>query len=207
MGVLDDRGVSRAGIKARLYFRSRALLLLPRGFSGGPDTLARLERDREDLMRDATALVERVELVVVGECEPVVAGFHRDGRLSLYFGPDPVFHFDALGKLRRAFCDGDSFRSQGRTLARLRRARREHTTDLERHDLDESELERFLGKLRTRLRALELALGRDEVAILRQVSGEHPVGDRLGGDLSVVARLRERLPQACVGLLAPATKK
>ena len=41
--------------------------------------MARRESDREDLLREATALVERAELTIEGFDEPIVVGFRRDG--------------------------------------------------------------------------------------------------------------------------------
>ena len=48
--------------------------------------MARHEEDREDLLAEATALVERAELVVEGAAESVVIGFRRDGCASIYCG-------------------------------------------------------------------------------------------------------------------------
>ena len=51
------------------------------------EKMAKEERDREDIFREATALVERVELSgIVGQAEPVVIGFRRNGCGSIYFG-------------------------------------------------------------------------------------------------------------------------
>src|SRR5713226_9555672 len=113
--------------------------------------MARYESDREDLMAEATALRERVELEVPGEAEHFVAGFRDDGRWSIYFGADPVYHFDANGGLRRAFVAGDLYRSQARTLARLIRTRTQSEVQLVRHDLDPDELEQFLSDMIARL--------------------------------------------------------
>ena len=73
-----------------------------------PEGMARDESDREDLLREATALVERIELAPAdaADDEHIVAGFRRDGALSIYFGADPVYHFNSAGELRRAYCDG-----------------------------------------------------------------------------------------------------
>src|SRR5688572_18570527 len=67
------------------------------------EIMARQEQDREDILREATALVERVELLIPEFPEPIVAGFRRDGSASFFFGADPVLQFNAQGKLRRAF--------------------------------------------------------------------------------------------------------
>ena len=131
--------------------------------------MARHESDREDLMREATALVRRVELEVPGEPEPVVCGFRADGRLSIYFGGDPVYHFDADGRLRRAFAAGHLFRTQGTTLARLTRVRQPAHTELQRHDLHPDELALFLHSAHSRLKSLATAIRRSEFDVVRCV--------------------------------------
>ena len=146
--------------------------------------MARHESDREDLMREATALVRRVELLVPGEPEPVVCGFHGDRRLSIYFGGDPVYHFDEGGRLRRAFADGHLFRTQGTTLARLTRVRQPDQTELQRRDLHPDELAAFLHSARTRLERLETALASSAVQVVRRVPDS---------DAAVVGELRSAL--------------
>jgi hypothetical protein len=159
--------------------------------------MARREADREDLMREATALRERVELAVPHEAEPVVAGFRADGRLSLYFGQDPAYHFDAEGGLRRAFRDGELYRSQGTTLARLRRQRTPESTDLARHDLAPDELDAFLQQMQARLRTLLEALQSGRVRIVA----------RIPPDSDLLARLIEAIPRANRGRLSKALRK
>jgi hypothetical protein len=105
--------------------------------------VARNEVDREDLMREAVALTRRVELCVSGETAPIVVGIRDNGCWSVYFGGDPVFHFDAEGRLRRAFVDGHLFRSQGTGLSRLTRLRTDRESNLLRYDLPPQELADF----------------------------------------------------------------
>ncbi|MGH7129995.1 MAG: hypothetical protein ACREJB_15520, partial [Planctomycetaceae bacterium] len=81
-------------------------------------------------MREATALARRVEIVCPDETEPVIAGVREDGTLSVYFGADPAYHFDASGRLRRAFAAGCLYRTQGHTLARLLRRRTASVVEL-----------------------------------------------------------------------------
>jgi hypothetical protein len=67
--------------------------------------MARHAQDREDLLRDATALVPRVmlRLAIHGISCDVFAGFRKGSALSVYFDSDPVYHFNNGGELRRAF--------------------------------------------------------------------------------------------------------
>lgn len=123
--------------------------------------MSRQETDREDLMREATALVQRAEFAVPQEPNTVIAGYRRDGSLSIYFGADPCFHLDPQRRLRRAFIDGDLYRTQGHTLARLVRTRNGQTVVLRRHDLSPAELATLLNVVRDRLQAFDRSLSGD----------------------------------------------
>lgn len=134
--------------------------------------MARHEADREDLIREAVALKTRIEWDVPGEPEPVVTGVRSDLNLSIFFGQDPVYHFNPKGQLRRAYVDGFLFRTQGSTLARLQRERSGVETTLLRHDLTEPELAEFLTSMRSRLAALRTALQNEVATALRSVVDE-----------------------------------
>ena len=149
--------------------------------------MARVEHDREDLLREATALRERAALVVPGLPEPVTCGF-RDSTAeqskepcnwSVYFGSDPVYHFDSEGRLRRAFADGFLYRSQGSTLARLNRVRTERETILSRHDLSAAECEVFLTRMQDSLRKMAHALSENTVTVQAQVPADHDLRPKL----------------------------
>jgi hypothetical protein len=133
------------------------------------------ESDREDLMREAVALVRRIELQSPGEMESVICGFRSNGTLSVYFGPDPVYQFDAESRLRRAFVDGLLYRTQETTLAQLKRQRSKGVTELLRRDLSVDELNEFLKTMRLRLQQLLCALKSDEVVVLKQVPEDQPI--------------------------------
>ncbi|MGE5194861.1 MAG: hypothetical protein ACM3U2_20405 [Deltaproteobacteria bacterium] len=160
--------------------------------------MARHDADREDLMAEVSALRERVELELPGEAEHVVAGFRDNGGCSFYFGPDPVFHFDAVGGLRRAFVAGDLYRSQSRTLARLTRTRTGSEVHLVRHDLDSAELARFLAGMREQLQRLRDTLTIGSARILQQVPADGDLrprlvaalGDAVQGRLSAAIKTR-----------------
>lgn len=137
------------------------------GLQAGGFSVARNEADREDLMREAVALTRRVEIHLPGETEPVVAGFRDNGCWSVYFGGDPVLHFDAEGRLRRAFVGGQLFRSQGTVLSRLTRQRSESETTLLRYDLSPQELADFWSTAIPRLRHLADAV-RDGAACVQE---------------------------------------
>jgi len=141
--------------------------------------MARHESTREDLLRDARALVERVELAIPGLTEPVVAGFRPLGPLSVYFGEDPAYHFTARGELRRAYVDRTLYKADRGRLVALARDRTDNAVFLFRHELDEAETAAFLGEATRRLEGLREALAAGKYQILRQVPAEARVVERL----------------------------
>ena len=139
--------------------------------------MASNEADREDLIRDAVALKTRIEWEIPGEPESVVTGLRSDLSLSVFFGQDPVFHFNPEGQLRRAFVGGFLYRTQGSTLARLNRERSESETTLLRSDLTESDLGEFLAAMGERLATLRTALENETATKLRFVVDESVSAD------------------------------
>lgn len=131
--------------------------------------MARHEADREDLMREATALERRCELQVPGMSETVIAGLRADSRLSIYFGADPAYHFDEALRFRRAYAGGFLYRTQGTTVAQLSRNRTETATELIRYDLDESELARFRTEMCQHLGTLSQELRSATATLLKSV--------------------------------------
>jgi hypothetical protein len=159
--------------------------------------MALQESDREDLLRDATALVERIELKphLFGWCAAmwhnagsdswggewtmanVVAGFRANGAVSIFFGSDPVYQFNSCGELRRAYCDGLLFKAAHRRLVSLRRLRQHHVVQLIRHDLTDEEQHSFFVRMQELLRSLTNELDSDRLCIVGQVP---PDADVLG---------------------------
>jgi hypothetical protein len=118
--------------------------------------MARQESDREDLLREATALVERIELApAAGEGDHVVVGFRRDGAISTYFGADPAYHFNAAGELRRAYFDGLLFKAEQGRLISLERVRQADEVQLVRRELTPEAEAAFLADMMRRIRMLE----------------------------------------------------
>ena len=131
--------------------------------------MARHEADREDLIRDATGLKNRVEWDVPGEADPVVTGLKSSGHLSLYFGQDPVYQFDDAGRLRRAYVGAFLYRTEGSTLACIHRERSTSATTLHRRDLSEDELAAFLATMTTRVARLRASLADGSAREIRGV--------------------------------------
>lgn len=141
--------------------------------------MARNESDREDLLREATALAERAEWRLPHEAETVVVGFRRTGNFSVYFGSDPVYQFDTEQRLRRAFVDGRLYRSQGTTLAEMERIRRPSETILRRVDLPAPQLAEFLAEATQRLDALRSSLDRQEIDVVGHVPADADLRERV----------------------------
>lgn len=141
--------------------------------------MARDEQDREDLLTEATALVERAELQCEDVAEPVVAGFRRDGSASVFFGGDPAYHFNRANELRRAYSSGLLFKAERRRLVSLKRERAAGQVRLVRHELSDDETCVFLEELVRRLSTLRLALERGECRVVREVPESARVSDRV----------------------------
>jgi hypothetical protein len=141
--------------------------------------MARIEADREDLIREATALVDRLELDVDGFDDVVTAGFRRNGALSLFFGQDLVYQFDPEGRLRRAFIAGTLYRSQHSTLAQLTRCRTSDETILQRSDLTHIQLADFHDRMKKTLSDLSEQLTSGSVVVRRSVTSTQDTLQRL----------------------------
>jgi hypothetical protein len=142
--------------------------------------VAREIHEREDLLRDARALVPRVLLrvdVAGGSCE-VFAGF-RGESLSLYFGDDPVFHFNDRGELRRAFVNDRLIKAEHGRLVALERKRSESETALEGGPLNAKDEAALLEEVRRRLKALVEALEAQAVEVVGQVPDDGDAMARL----------------------------
>ena len=139
--------------------------------------MAREEQEREDLLREATALVERIEIVSEVQDAPVVIGFRVNGAASIYFGDDPVYHFNSNGELRRAFVDGLLYKSVNRKLVSMRRERNEHEVQLVRHELTSTEQSQALDAVNNRLDSLQRTISSQSF----EVTGQIPEGVDLIG--------------------------
>jgi hypothetical protein len=132
--------------------------------------MARETHEREDLLRDAVALVPRVMLRVRmrGRSVDVFAGY-RGESLSLYFDDDPVYHFNGLGELRRAYVDGRLIKAERGQLVSLVRKRTESETVLERHAEGEEADSRLVAELSAILCDLAAEVGDNRMEIVGQI--------------------------------------
>ncbi len=141
--------------------------------------MARDESDREDLLAEATALVERVELRLRDFADSLVAGFRKDGGLSLFFGADPVFQFNSAHELRRAFVAGEMYKARSGRLVVMRRERTDERVSLLSRELLASEQSAFLAVLDRRLDELDAAMARESYQVVGQVPADGQVVVRL----------------------------
>ena len=150
--------------------------------------MARQESDREDFLREATALVERAELQIPGESEPVTVGFRKGGSLSIFFGGDPVYQFNTAGELRRAFADGLLYKAERGRLVALRRERTPSEVTLVRSELSDDEMNEFLAVGHRQLARLGEALQANQFELLGQVPADGQVPARVRDWLAALPR-------------------
>lgn len=128
--------------------------------------MARNEADREDLLREATALVQRGEFVLAGHEEPVTIGFRRDGAGSIFLGVDPVYQFNAQGELRRGYLHGKLLKAQQGKLVEMTRVRSETALELHSRTLTADETHQVLTQMQDALSKVKSAL-QDPATTLR----------------------------------------
>ncbi|NOY29940.1 MAG: hypothetical protein GXP28_07105 [Planctomycetes bacterium] len=152
--------------------------------------MAREIYPREDLLRDARALLPRVHLEVVTarQKEMVFAGFRAQGGLSLYFDSDPVYHFNSSNQLRRAYVEDRLIKAEAGRLVALRRQQSQNSSELLRHEMSDSEALQFCQSLGVRLKELQEALQAKRYTVVGQIP---EAGDAVGQVQSWLEGLRE----------------
>lgn len=133
--------------------------------------MARQEQDREDLLREATALVHRVEIRLANHPDLIVVGFRRNGSGSLFVGGDPVFQFNEQDELRRGFWRGKLIKAECGRLIELTRVRTDAEVQLRRREIDREEETAFLELFRDVAQQMLAAIAQEEATVVRQVPG------------------------------------
>lgn len=141
--------------------------------------MARNESDREDLLREATALVERVEFLLPDEPEPVVAGFRRDGSCSLFFGSDRVVQLNSAGQLRRGFFDGRLLKADKGRLVWMTRERTPTETILHSRELKSDESKAMLQRASELIEGLSSHLRAGTFTLVGQVPPDGDIVQRI----------------------------
>jgi hypothetical protein len=143
--------------------------------------MAREESSREDLLREATALVERIELIpnVAISDGHIVAGFRGNGALGVFFGADPVYQFNAAGELRRAYTNGKLLKADRGRLAALQRVRTQNQVQLVRHELNETDMTDFQTQMANHLQGFAEFINTNAFEVAGQVPPDADVVGRL----------------------------
>ena len=131
--------------------------------------MARQEHDREDILAEATALVERAECSIAEKAEPIVVGFRRVGAASIYFGSCAAYHFDSAQRLRRAYLAGRLYKADRGRLASLDRRRTGDEVQLVRHDLNDAEQADFLNSMQQRIERFKAAAAAGRIQWMREI--------------------------------------
>jgi hypothetical protein len=131
--------------------------------------MAQRESDREDLLREATALAERAEIRIPDETDSIVIGFRRDGSASFFFGADRVYQFNSAGEFRRGYIGGLLYKAERGRLISLRRERSETEVALLRHEFPSDESNPLLATARNLLARLNDALASGSFTLIGEV--------------------------------------
>lgn len=148
--------------------------------------MARSEQDREDLLKEATALVERVEVSRGADGESVFLGVRRDGALSIYFSADEAYHFNTQHELRRAYLAGQLLKAEEHRLVALTRHRMDSEVQLLRHELDNQEQHVVIERLCAGLQQLRQA----ELVVRGTVPSDLPARERIAQWLAPLEPVR-----------------
>ena len=141
--------------------------------------MARQESQREDLLREATALVERIELRFPNLPWSIVAGFRRNGSASFFFEQSPVYQFNSRHELRRAYVDGLLYKTDNGRLIEMRRERTADAVELRSRQLSEDLTEKFLQDANIWLSSLRDALAAGNAQVVGQVPREKDIFARV----------------------------
>ena len=136
--------------------------------------MAKQEVDREDILREATALVNRVELEVSGcaDGDSIVFGFRECGSLAIYFGAEPVYQFNANHALRRAYHQGCLLKAVDCLLVSMRRKRQDGKLQLLSTPWDEEKTQEFIEQVRRDMFQLVEAIEVGEAQVIGFVAVE-----------------------------------
>lgn len=141
--------------------------------------MSREESDREDLLREATAMPERIEVQLEDEPESWFAGFRRNGAFSLYAGPQRVFQFNTQGELRRGYRDGRLIKADGRQLIWMDRRREGERTVLVSRPFTPEETEGWLAEWKSLQRRLEAGWDNGSIRIVGAAPEADAVSERV----------------------------
>jgi hypothetical protein len=159
-------------------------------------TMARHEADREDLLREATAMPRRIELQLSQFPESVFIGFRGNGAASWYFGGEPVYQFNPQQELRRVFAHGVLWKAESGTLHRMQRQRTAQHSMLLSKACEPQEQNQLLLELHQQLATVWQSLQSGQYRIV----GQHPIATDL---IPEILAWCESLPEPVRVALSP----
>ena len=132
--------------------------------------MAREPSDREDLLRDAVGIPHRVEFRIDQDEPSIVIGFRPNGAVSIYWGQDEHFQFNAAGQLRRAYWQEQLVKAERGRLVTMRREYQAERTVLLSRQMDQHETTHLFERLRVVIQQLTQAIANCQVEIVGVVS-------------------------------------
>ena len=133
----------------------------------------------EDLLADATALVERVKVALPAITAPFVFGFRQNGALSLFFESEVAYHFNRHNQLRRVFLYGKRYKAGQGKLMHVTRIPLMRRVRLESAALEPGLVEEVLSGLNQRLKSVADLLNAGQFRIVEQVPDHGDIVSRL----------------------------
>ena len=133
----------------------------------------------EDLLTEATALVERAKIVIPDQPDPVVFGFRQNGAVSLFFGPEIAYHFNKYNQLRRVFMLGVRYKAAEGQLVRIDRVPNVPNVRLQITPVKPAQVETIFSLLDHQLSRIKTRLGAAKYRLIGQVSLNGKIVERL----------------------------
>jgi hypothetical protein len=141
--------------------------------------MARFSEDREDLMRDAVALVERME-IQLGD-QQIIIGFRQGGAGSIYIGQDPAYHFNSSNEFRRAIVSELLYKAEANRLVSLCRERDAAEVVLRRHVANAEDTTRFFDAFEAHRGAILRSLKDGTATTIAEIPAEGTLRHRTIG--------------------------
>jgi hypothetical protein len=149
--------------------------------------MARHEANREDLMREAVALVERLCLRGA-DGDEIVIGFRQDGSASIFFNQDPAWHFNRLGELRRAYESGQLIKAERGRLFRMARRREPDRVVLASAPMTDEEQAQWVAAVVNQIKQIQHRWREGELVVAEQIPPDEPVPHRARELLASLAK-------------------
>ena len=130
---------------------------------------------KEDLLRDASNYCFRCEIRIPSIASLIFVGITQKRRFSLYFGQDPVYHFDKQCRIRRGFVRGKIFKSESGKLVQLTRKRTDTAVLLQRKLLSLESTTAWLNHAEQAIALLQQDWRLNRFEIVRSVPSNHAV--------------------------------